>query len=98
MKHLTCILILMLLASSPGRSHAATVETDICICGGTSGGVVAAVDAGADVIMITSLNEWPESTVIEPSSSWPDPYLYLKILGHWKGVTFTAPPALEKQP
>lgn len=52
----------------------------------------AATDAKADYIMVTSWNEWPESTVIEPSSVWPDPYLYLKILAEWKGVTFTQPP------
>jgi len=52
----------------------------------------AATDAGADFIMVTSWNEWPESTVVEPSSSWPDPYQYLKILAEWKGVVFTAPP------
>lgn len=52
----------------------------------------AATDAGADCIMVTSWNEWPESTVVEPSSSWPDPYQYLKILAEWKGVPFTAPP------
>ncbi len=52
----------------------------------------AATDAGADYIMVTSWNEWPESTVVEPSSSWPDPYLYLKILAEWKGVNFHAPP------
>ncbi|MFM2170912.1 MAG: hypothetical protein RI957_1141 [Verrucomicrobiota bacterium] len=51
----------------------------------------AATDAGADCIMVTSWNEWPESTVIEPSSSWADPYLYLRILAEWKGVAFTIP-------
>lgn len=55
----------------------------------------AATDAKADYLMITSWNEWPETTVIEPSSSWPDPYLYLKVLAEWKGVNF-APPALPK--
>ena len=39
------VLISVLLASWPGRSQAATVEADICIYGGTSGGVVAAVQA-----------------------------------------------------
>jgi len=53
----------------------------------------AATDAGADYIMVTSWNEWPESTVVEPSSSWPDPYQYLKILAEWKGIRFTAVPA-----
>jgi hypothetical protein len=52
----------------------------------------AATDAGADYIMVTSWNEWPESTVIEPSSSWPDPYLYLNIIAEWRGVKFAAPP------
>jgi hypothetical protein len=56
----------------------------------------AATDAAADFIMITSWNEWPESTVIEPSSSWPDPYQYLKIIAEWKGVPFTAPPLPKK--
>lgn len=51
----------------------------------------AATDAGADSIMVTSWNEWPESTVVEPSSSWPDPYQYLRILAEWKGMPFTAP-------
>ena len=52
----------------------------------------AATDAGADYVMVTSWNEWPESTVVEPSSSWPDPYLYLKILAEWKGTNFIVPP------
>jgi hypothetical protein len=52
----------------------------------------AATEAGADFIMVTSWNEWPESTVIEPSATWPDPYLYLKVLAEWKGVTFAVPP------
>jgi hypothetical protein len=52
----------------------------------------AAEDADADFIMVTSWNEWPETTVIEPSSTWEDPYLYLKILAEWKGVKFRIPP------
>ena len=52
----------------------------------------AASDAGADFIMVTSWNEWPETTVVEPSSSWPDPYHYLRILAEWKGKEFHAPP------
>ena len=53
----------------------------------------AATDAQADFVLVTSWNEWPETTVVEPSSTWPDPYRYLKILAEWKGVPF-APPAL----
>lgn len=55
----------------------------------------ALTDAGADVALLTSFNEWPETTIVEPSSSWPDPYLYLKILAEWKGVSFAVPPLPE---
>ena len=51
----------------------------------------AATDAQADFVMITSWNEWPETTVVEPSSTWDDPYLYLKILAEWKGKEFRLP-------
>jgi hypothetical protein len=44
MKYLSLI-ISALLAFCPGHSQAATVEADICIYGGTSGGVAAAVQA-----------------------------------------------------
>lgn len=52
----------------------------------------AATDADADFLMVTSWNEWPETTVVEPSSNWPDPYLYLEIVAEWKGPKFTKPP------
>jgi hypothetical protein len=52
----------------------------------------AAADADADAILVTSFNEWPETTIVEPSSSWDDSYLYLKIVAEWKGVAFTPPP------
>lgn len=52
----------------------------------------AAKDARADIVMVTSWNEWPETTIIEPSSSWEDPYQYLKILAEWRGVQFEVPP------
>lgn len=55
----------------------------------------AAEDAKADIIMVTSWNEWPESTVIEPSLNWKNPYHYLEILADWKGISFKAP-ALPK--
>lgn len=44
-KPLPCIQIFVLLAFSPTLSQAATVEADICVYRGTSGGVVAAVQA-----------------------------------------------------
>jgi hypothetical protein len=52
----------------------------------------AITDAGADVALITSFNERPEIKIVEPSSTWSDPYFYLKILAEWQGVAFTAPP------
>jgi hypothetical protein len=54
----------------------------------------AATDAGADYIMVTSWNEWPESTVIEPSSTWSDPYQYLKVIAEWRGKKFEIPPTV----
>jgi hypothetical protein len=51
----------------------------------------AASEAGADAILVTSFNEWMETTNVEPSTTWKDPYQYLKILAEWKGATFTAP-------
>ncbi|MCX7008210.1 MAG: glycoside hydrolase family 99-like domain-containing protein [Kiritimatiellaeota bacterium] len=58
----------------------------------------AITDAGADAALVTSFNEWPETTIVEPSSSWPDPYFYLKILAEWKGIKFVPPsmPATKK--
>jgi hypothetical protein len=52
----------------------------------------AAEDAGADSILVTSWNEWPETTVIEPSSTWADPYQYVRILAEWQGLEFVPPP------
>ena len=52
----------------------------------------AAQDARADMVLVTSFNEWPETTIVEPSSTWPDPYLYLRILAQWRGTTFVPPP------
>jgi hypothetical protein len=61
--------------------------------GATLRGYLRAItDAGADVALLTSWNEWPETTVVEPSSSWPDPYFYLKLLAEWNGIKFVPPP------
>lgn len=61
--------------------------------GATLRGYLRAIsDAGADVALLTSFNEWPETTIVEPSSTWPDPYCYLKLLAEWKGVPFAPPP------
>jgi hypothetical protein len=49
-------------------------------------------DSGADFVLLTSWNEWPETTVVEPSSSWADPYQYLRIVAEFNGVEFKPPP------
>lgn len=60
--------------------------------GATLRGYLRAVsDAGADAVLVTSFNEWPETTIVEPSSSWNDPYFYLKVLAEWKGKPFKLP-------
>jgi hypothetical protein len=51
----------------------------------------AATDAGADAILVTSWNEWPETTVVEPASTWEDPYQFLRILAAWRGIPFEPP-------
>lgn len=51
----------------------------------------AATDAGADAVLVTSWNEWPETTVVEPASSWEDPYAALRILADWRGIPFEPP-------
>lgn len=56
----------------------------------------AAKDARADMIHITSFNEWPETTVIEPAVTWPDPYRYLRLLAQWQNETFTPPAELPR--
>lgn len=53
----------------------------------------AALAAGADILLLTSFNEWPEGTMVEPSADWPDPHQYLRLIAGWKGKTFV-PPAL----
>jgi len=52
----------------------------------------AALAAGADILLLTSFNEWPEGTVVEPSADWPDPYRHLRQIARWKGRTFVEPP------
>jgi len=53
---------------------------------------LAAVDkSGADFIAVTSFNEWPETTNVEPALTWPDPYLYLKIIAEHQGRVWQLP-------
>lgn len=52
----------------------------------------AAEEARADAVVLTSFNEWPETTQVEPAMTDDDPYLYLRILAEWKGRRFRQPP------
>jgi len=85
------------LPAHPGHDNSGFRPNDFFIIprdeGATLRGYLrAATDAGANAILLTSFNEWPETTVVEPSSSWKDPYLYLKIVAEWKSLEFTPPP------
>ena len=85
------------LPAHPGHDNSGFRPNDFFVIprddGETLRGYLRAItDAGADVALITSFNEWPETTIVEPSSSWSDPYFYLKILAEWKGGTLTPPP------
>ena len=87
----------VLLPAHPGHDNSGFRPDDYFIIPRESGATLrgylrAAAEAGADAILLTSFNEWPETTVVEPSSSWADPYFYLKILAEWKGIDFSAPP------
>ena len=56
-----------------------------------------AVDAAKpDIAVVCSFNEWFEMTEIEPSATWPDPYLYLKQLAKWRGKEWKTPPLPPK--
>lgn len=56
-----------------------------------------AIDAAKpDIAVVCSFNEWLETTQIEPSRTWEDPYLYLKILAEWRGKKWTTPPLPPK--
>ncbi len=52
----------------------------------------AGTQANADFLMVTSWNEWPEATVVEPAEEWADPYQYLRIISDWKGKEFQEVP------
>ncbi len=92
------------LPAHPGHDNSGFRPNDFFVIprddGATLRGYLRAItDAGADVALLTSFNEWPETTIVEPSSSWADPYRYLKILAEWKGLSFERPPlpALQRK-
>ncbi|MCX6910297.1 MAG: glycoside hydrolase family 99-like domain-containing protein [Verrucomicrobia bacterium] len=85
------------LPAHPGHDNSGFRPNDFFVIpreeGATLRGYLRAItDAGADVALLTSFNEWPETTIVEPSSSWLNPYFYLKLLAEWKCLSFTPPP------
>ena len=61
--------------------------------GATLKSFLQAVDAARpEIVLVCSWNEWLETTQVEPSATWDDPYDYLKILAHWRGLTWQQPP------
>lgn len=56
----------------------------------------AAREAGPDMVHVTSFNEWPETTIIEPAVTWPDPYLYFRLLAESQHKTFKLPAELPR--
>lgn len=88
---------MVFLPAHPGHDNSGFRPNDFFVIprddGATLRGYLRAItDAKADVALLTSFNEWPETTVVEPSSSWPDPYFYLRLLADWKGTPFEPPP------
>ncbi len=57
-----------------------------------------AIDAAKpEIAVVCSFNEWYEMTQVEPSATWKDPYLYLKLIAAWQGKEWKTPP-LPKGP
>ena len=91
----------MMVPVHPGHDNSRLRERDFFVMprddGKTLRGYLSAArDSGADYILVTSFNEWPETTVIEPAATWVDPYLYLRILADFNGERFRAPAEPER--
>lgn len=52
----------------------------------------AADTAKPEMVVVCSFNEWLETTQIEPSADWDDPYEPLSTLARWRGKTWKPPP------
>ncbi len=57
-------------------------------------------ESGADWVIITSFNEWPEGTYIEPSEAYGDFYLKLtgQLIREWKSGAAVPPPPSDPRP
>ena len=85
---------------SPGHDNT-PVNAEPCVIprdqGATLNHFLRAVDAAKPgIVLVCSWNEWLETTQIEPSATWDDPYLYLTILAEWRGKKWKAPPLPQK--
>ena len=87
----------MMVPVHPGHDNRATCNKDPFVIPRDDGQTLrgyfrAAAASGADYILLTSFNEWPETTVVEPAATWDDSYRYLKIVSEFNGVEFKPPP------
>jgi hypothetical protein len=81
---------------SPGHDNT-PVSTEPCTIprnnGDTLKSFLRAVNAAKPgIVLVCSWNEWLETTQVEPSMTWSDPYIYLKIIADWRGKEFQQPP------
>ena len=91
----------MLVPVHPGHDNTRLRDDDTFVIPRENGATLrgylrAAHDSRADYILLTSWNEWPETTSVEPAATWDDPYRYLKIVADFNGVTFKNPPEPER--
>jgi hypothetical protein len=80
---------------SPGHDNT-SVSSEPCAIprenGATLRAFMDAVDsARPEIAVVCSFNEWLEMTEVEPSATWADPYLYLKLLAEWRGLRWREP-------
>lgn len=81
---------------SPGHNNSAVNSSPLVLPrqeGAVLKAFLRAIDAAKpDVAVVCSFNEWFEMTEVEPSTTWKDPYLYLKLIAQWRGKQWQAPP------
>ena len=87
----------MMVPVHPGHDNSRTGNPQVFVMPRDNGDTLrgylrAATDSQADYILLTSFNEWPETTVVEPAAEWDEPYRYLKIVAEFNGTEFKAPP------
>ena len=81
---------------SPGHDNSAVNSNPLVLPrqdGALLKAFLQAIDAAKpDVAVVCSFNEWYEMTEVEPSATWKDPYLYLKLIAQWRGKKWQTPP------